>query len=384
MITIRRGSRIYKLLSILAYVGEYPMQSLHYLGSTTGWTNYILQLCHQQEFKIPESNQVLTGRLLQISGSDEYRGVYLYKGGLPILKQAIPEAYEYYTARYPNYFHSARLREVERVHRLAEVVAFCERANIKTCQYELPELQLRQRKTIVPDEPCFYMSWEIKNADDDGGKRTMFSRIAGMIFYPGGWYAVYHSRNAVMNWNGGGELKARNYMATVANYNACYTEVKKGILLGEDYTLAKRTLAYLDSIKPTETKFSKIFEYLHFIPTNDFGVRLLKILVTPDWREKLLDLLFDYEDRKKNTNKIESDAVENGVYVFSFLDSDIVRLNRMYTTLKSDKTIKMEVICFHEQGKFLRELLGSSVKLRFVDLNEIEEGIYADWSDESE
>lgn len=384
MIIIQRGSRVYKLLSMLAFVGEYPMQSLHYLGSTTGWRNYILQLCHQQEFKLPETDQVLTGRLLQISGTDEHRGVYLYKGGLPILEQAIPEAYEYYIDRYPNYFHSARFREVERIHRLAEVVAFFDQANIKTCQYELPMLQARQRKVIVPNEACFYMSWEIKNADDDGGNRTKFSRLAGALFYPGGAYAVYHSRNSVMNWNGDGEQKTKNYLSELARWNSKVPEFTRAILLGDDYELAERTLKAIDSVKKDKTKFSKIFEFLHFIPTNDFGNRLLKILITPDWKEKLLDLVFDYEDRGNDANRIECDAVENGVYVLSFLDSDIVRLNRARTTLKNDPTIKLEIVCFPEQRKFLQQLLGKQVKLRFVELKEIEEGLYSDWSDDDE
>ena len=384
MIISRRGSRTYKLLSILACVGEYPMQSLQYLGSADGWRKLINVLCTTQEFQIPGNDQIVTGRLLQVSGSNEHRGVYLNKWSLPILEQAIPEAYKYYTDRYPNYFHPARFREVERIHRIAEVVAFFDQVNIQTCQYELPMLQARQHKAIVPDEPCFYMSWEIKNADDDGGNRTKFSRLAGAVFYPGGAYAVYHSRNSVMNWNGDGEQKTKIYLSELARWNSRVPEFKRALLLGDDYELAKRTLESLDTVKKDQTKFSKIFEFVHYIPTNDFGIRLLKILITPDWKEKLLDLVFDYEERGKDTNRIECDAIENGVYVLSFLDGDIVRLNRARTTLKNDPTIKLEIICFYEQGKFVQQLFGKQVKLRLVDLKEIEEALYSDWSDDDE
>ena len=36
MITIRRGSRVYELLSILAYVGEFPMRSIHLVMQVRG------------------------------------------------------------------------------------------------------------------------------------------------------------------------------------------------------------------------------------------------------------------------------------------------------------------------------------------------------------
>ena len=56
-------------------------------------------------------------------------------------------------------------------------------------------------------------------------------------------------------------------------------------------------------------------------------MRLLKILTTPDWNETLLDLLFDPNDRSYGKGVFEYDARENGIYLFSFLDSDITRLN---------------------------------------------------------
>lgn len=384
MITIRRGSRVYKLLAFLATVGEYPMQSLQYLGSADGWRKLISTLCATQDYRIPGVDKTFTGRLLHIAGANEYRGVYLYKGGLPILKQAIPEAYDYYVSRFPNYFHSARLREVERVHRMAEVTAICERADIQSCQYKLPVLQNRLRQKMDLPSPSFFSSWEIKNADEDGGNRTKFSRLAGAIIYPGGCYAVYHGRGSVMNWQGQGEMKTKLYLSELCRMNTEIQGVKRAILFGDDYQLAERTFHYLDDMKKSDTSFDQIFPHLHFIPTTDFGIRLLKVLTLPDWNERLLELLFDFEDRSFNKSSIECDAIEDGVFVYSFLDSDIIRLSRFRSMLKEDSTKKFEFVCFREQGHLLRSIFGSKIKLRFIDLKEVEDELHTDWSDQDE
>ena len=73
-------------------------------------------------------------------------------------------------------------------------------------------------------------------------------------------------------------------------------DVQSAILLGTGYEIAEITLRTLWKTKRAETEFTVIYDHLHFIPLNGFGVRLLKILTTPDWNETLLDLLFDPND----------------------------------------------------------------------------------------
>ena len=52
MITIRPGSRVYELLSTLAYVGEFPMRSVRLLGEVRSWSKLIFKLTQKQEFCI--------------------------------------------------------------------------------------------------------------------------------------------------------------------------------------------------------------------------------------------------------------------------------------------------------------------------------------------
>lgn len=383
MITIRRGSRVYELLSILAYVGEFPMRSIHLLGNASSWNKLILRLSQKQDFRFPESDEVISCRLLTISGSGRLRSVRIYKAALPILHKAIPDAYDYYMDRYGNAHHTGKEMEIDRAHRVAETVAMCALSKIRTSQYELPPLQTVGRKMVVPPCPSFYISRELKYADEDGGNRTKFSRLTGAVFYPGGCYAAYNSRDALMKWNGQGEMKTRLYLTQLARMNADLPEVDSAILLGSDYDLALRTLNSLDSITRADLRFDRIFSHIHYIPMDAFGTRLLKILTTPDWNEKLMRSLFDDEDRSFNRGSFEYDAVEEGKYILSFMDSDIVRLTRFRSAI-AGKNYSLEVLCFLEQVKFLRSILGNQAKLRVVDIHLVEDVMMDDRSNEDE
>lgn len=381
MITIRQGSRVYELLCILACVGEFPMRTIRLLGDSSSWGKLIQKLSQKQDFRFPDGDQIYSCRMLTISGTGKLRSVRLYKAALPLLERAIPDAYRYFMEFYGRYNHTGKENEIDRAHRVAETVAMCSLAEIQSFQYELPRLQTTSRKKIVPDTPSFYISRELKSAGDDGGNRTKFSRITGAVFYCGGCYAVYNSRDALMKWNGQGEIKTKLFLAQLARMNADLQDVDSAVMLGSGYNLALRTLASLDNTLRADMRFDRIYQHIHFIPMNLFGARLLRILTIPDWHEKLMQLLFNDEDRSYNQGIFEYDAVENGVFVFSFLDSDIVRLTRFRSAISGRA---YEILCFLDQVSFLRKYLGNQAKLRVIEIDLVEAEIASVGSDADE
>ena len=105
---------------------------------------------------------------------------------------------------------------------------------------------------------------------------------------------------------------------------------------------------------------------------NEFGIQQLRFLSVPDWKEQLLEILFDPEVRSYNRGDFEYDAYIDGVYIYSHLDGDIARLIRFKPHAVSH--IKnCEVVCFHHQMQFLREYLGQNVKLKVIDINSVED-----------
>ena len=384
MITIRPGSRVYELLSTLAYVGEFPMRSVRLLGEVRSWSKLIFKLTQKQEFCIEGHDATVTFRMLTISGSGPLRCVRLYKAALPILNLLLPDAYDYYMMRYGKRNRTGKKIEIDRLHRVAETVAMCKRCNMETRPYMLPLLQNTCNKMVVPDTPSFYSGWDLKTIEPDGINRTKFSRLTGAVFYEGGCYAMYNARDAVMNWNGKGETKVKLYLSQVVRMNAGLDEVEDAVLLGATYDLAVRIIKDQESLKDDKDSIDKLYSHIHFIPMNEFGERLLQILTIPDWNESLLSLLFSSDDRTYNRAKIEADAIEDNVYMYSFLDSDLSRLLRFRRGLCSQAIDKYEILCFQEQVSFLRKLFGKEVPLRFIDLRITEEAMKSEWRDADE
>jgi len=236
---------------------------------------------------------------------------------------------------------------------------------------------------IVPDEQTFYTSHELKHFGHDSVNKIAFSRITGMLFSSGGCYAIYNSRNAMMNWNGRGEGKVKLHLSSVARMNAGVDEVKSAMMLGSDYKIAKQTLAFLGKVNRVEMRFDNIYSHLHFIPMDAFGVRLIKLLSIPDWNEILLDLLFEEDELAGSGATFCYDAYRDDAYMLSFLDSDIFRLNAFWETVRYHK-YKASVICFPEQVPFLRSFLRDKVSLQTVTMDMVEEAINYEGCDSNE
>ena len=64
MITIRPGSHVHTLLVLLSFVGEFPMSSLHLLGSVRSYKDLIRKLNQEQEFRFHDTVFRMTCRLL--------------------------------------------------------------------------------------------------------------------------------------------------------------------------------------------------------------------------------------------------------------------------------------------------------------------------------
>ena len=78
MITIKPGSHVQTLLSILSFVGEFPMRSLHLLGSARSYKDLVHKLTQSQEFRFPDKGERFTCKLLTVSGRGKIKpSVYI-------------------------------------------------------------------------------------------------------------------------------------------------------------------------------------------------------------------------------------------------------------------------------------------------------------------
>ena len=85
MTTIKQDSHVYRLLTFLSYVGEYPLCSLQLFGSKEVWRKLIHKHSQRQEYRIPGHADKIICRLLLITGKGKSKSVRLSKGGQNIL-----------------------------------------------------------------------------------------------------------------------------------------------------------------------------------------------------------------------------------------------------------------------------------------------------------
>ena len=383
MIYIRQDTLAYELLTFLAYVGEFPYASMYLFGNKEVWRKLVSKLSQEQTYRIPDCSDKITGRLLNLSGSKKTRTIRLSQKGASVLALVNPKAAAYFERVFGNAHLSGAADRIDRSHRLAETVAFFRLIGVETCPFELPELQLNLFQKTVPDDPVFYTSHELKHIGEDSVSKVAFSRITGMLFSSGGCYAVYNSRDYRMEWNGRGEGKVKLHLSSVARMNAGDNEVTSAIMLASGYEIAQPTLAFLGKVNRVENRFDRIYAHLHFIPMDSFGAKLSKLLMLPDWKQTMLELLFDDEEISGTGATFCYDAIRDETYMFSFLDSDIFRLNAFWDTVRYHK-FKASVICFPEQVPFLRSLLRDKVSLQTVTMEMVESAINFEGSDSNE
>lgn len=374
MITVRPGSQAHRLVTTLAITGEYPVSALRLLGNERVLRDLVRRLTCVQELRHPDTDERISTKLLQLSGKGDLKSIRFYKGALPILEWIHPCAYDYYMTSFWNHRFPGDAAHRDRNLRVAESVAMCIEAGVESRPFLLPELQTHSIQLTVPRFPSFYLARDIKKINAAEQNKTMFTRTVGAIFYPGSCYAVYNTRSAAMKWSGMGEFKALHSLIEVARMNAGLQSVDSAILFGQSGETALQTLLGSDKTRRLEFRFDGIYRHIHYVPMNAFGVRLLRLLTLPDWNAKLLELLFEPDDRSYGKGFMEYDACVDGVYIFSHLDGDLARLIRFRDALDT-RTKQFEVLCFPDQVPLLREYLDPRVILKTIDMNSVEDAL---------
>ena len=370
MLTLRPGSHMYRLLRLLSVSGEYACSSLGILGDVRTVKAMVHKMEAVQNIKLSSNGSILTSRLFQISGKSNMRTIRLNKNALAILGDIHPDAPGSYLASYPdNRFTGDRLR-ILRNHRAGEALAMCMIAGIEIAPYELPKLQKETILPAIPKTPGYYFARNFKKIYEAELNKTVFTRVVGLLIYPGGSYAVYNTRDTAMKWSGLGELKARQELSEIVRMNAGQTEVASAVLFGNNQDIALQTLVESDKSRKKQVRFDRIYQSIHFIPMNRDGIDLIKILTLPDWHEKLMGVLFKSNMRPKGYGSIEFDAYWDGKYYYSHIDSDIARLIRFSEALPAhDKPF--EILCLTWQVEFLKKYLGNTVGLRQLESSKI-------------
>lgn len=374
MVLFRPGSHVYFLVTLLSVVGEFPFQSLHLLGSERVYKALIVRLTQPDRIVDPQTGAEAMCRLFTLTGSGRTKSVRLYKKALFILEWIHPGAYQYYMDSFYNHLFPGDASHRDRNHRVAEAAGMCMRAGADARAYLLPQFQSNERLMIAARTPSFYFSRDLKRLSLPELSKIQFTRMVGAVFYPGGCYAVYNTRSVPMKWNGMGEFKTVGSLTELARMNAGIIHVDSAILFGTSEEIALQSFSEKSKEQKKEIRADAVFRHIHFIPLNEYGIRQLRLLTVPDWKNRLLELLFEADALSHDTGHFEYDAFVDGAYVFSYLDGDLTRLVRFREGIE-DKPGPFEVLCFPHQVDFLREYLAGRAVIKTIGLEAIESAL---------
>ena len=371
MIHFRPGSQAGSLAAILSVVGEYPYSSLNLLGSAKHYRRTVKKLTEKDELYNSESGEKIFCKCLNLSGKGSGKTIRLYKDALPILNWISPDAMEAYLYAFRNHRFPGNQNHIERNHRIAEAVAMCMRMGMEYRPYMLPKLQNEQLLSLIPNKTVFYPSRCLKHVGHNEMNKTMFTRMVGAVFSHHKCFAVYNTRNSVMKWNGMGEFKALHSLIEVSRMNANITSIDSAILFGQSDKVLLDTLMANDQNKRVEFRFDSIYRHIHFIPLDENGVRLLRLICLEEASKTLLDLLFEFDSIANGLGLFEYDAYVNQKYILSHLDGDVTRLIRFKEALLSNR-YDSEVICFDFQADYVNAFLAGLATVKVIEMSLVE------------
>ena len=385
MITIRPGSHVLTLLSILPFVGEYPMSALRLLGSVRSYKDLIHKLTQVQEFRFPDRDERFTCRLLNVCGRGNRKTVRFHKSALPMLKWWDEDMYKLYMDEYDNHNFSGNARHINRNHLLAETAAMCLKAGIEANPMDTPEMWEEEIKNLQCTTPYFYFAREVKRAYKEEMNKIRYTRLAGILTFSGGAYAVYNLRNEVPRWMGEGESKVIWRMETMfyALSHNDHPFYRSSLMFGESYNVALELLRELKETKKLDYGLFRTYNQILFIPMDDFGTRFLRLVTSVNWQEKLLYSLFEPKQCTTSWGCLSFNVFVDGIDTYCFLNGDIRNLFNFRDTilmrnegmLPSGTVRGHKVICYPEQLAFVQEFLGDLAEYATVTMDAVENAL---------
>lgn len=366
------GSYAEDMLKMVALCGEFPWSGLDMIE-------------RDKKILLRSLLKIRKDGFMSVSGSAEMKTIRMTKKGLaPLL-----ELGEGYLAHYLGMTEGHKFRggtkasgaagatQTWRRHRMAEILVTFLYSGVKVWDFEKPyiDLSLNTPKLINEDDIVFYTSRQLKNAGDGENKKVDFTRIMGALFSPGGIYPIYHTNKGLMKWQQQGEMKAQILLENIVNCNYNSENhfdyhASRAIMFGKDINV------FVDILKSNGGKrmqnnfellsFDNTYNNIHFITLDDNGNDQLKMLMSKNWKEKMLNIIFPEEIRISDTSDIDADARIENTFVLSFLDGDIGRLKRFTKSSIIAPDYEFQVICFPWQEEALKKY-SSNIKTNTIN-----------------
>lgn len=384
MKAMKPGSQLYRLMCLLSVAGEYHVKSLHLLGNKRMYRKLVKDGLSPLTVRNSVTGETMSlPRLFNLCDRGRLKTIRLYAGALPILTW-FGEG-EYYDSITHGYSLPMNQSHLDRNHRVGEALAVCMDAGVEILPHNLPKFQIDKRAYLIaPGSPFFLTSRAIKQivGDDDESNKTNFTRMVGGLFSGNDCYCVFNTRDSVMKWSGGGEMKARINLEFIYSANSDRSDyIRSAIIMGSSPEIAIGSIESTAKINRKEYRFDSQFWKIHYIPLNEYGARLLRFFTIPNFKEKLLQYLFDDEERTFGRCRLDYDALipseQGNKHVLVLLDCDLARLKRFKEALEFYPDELGEIICFDWMARYVQKYMeGTNATVKCFPLEMVEKALF--------
>lgn len=378
MILFNENTRAYSLVSLLCVTGEFPVASLGILGNKICYRRLVTDMCQKQTYHNSETGEKVTCRALNISGKGKLKTIRLTKYALPLAEWV--GGADYYAGTYLKTSRSGDEKAIERHHRVAEAMAIMQQAGFEYRPWCLQELQTETRQCENIYEASYYLSKVFRGGTSHPSQKFTFSRTSGALMTPYKTLMVYNTRNAIMKWDGQGEIRATNNVESFSYRNTKEGKINSAILMGGNLNCALGLIRQTEKKYKSASLFNKadlltVFYNVHYVPLNQFGAKLVQLLTLPNCHNFLLSLVYDDESLKRGSMSLVHDIVDNGVYTLSLLDYNLRRLiltkSHIASLIKEGKSFTYQILCFPEQLDELYQYFEDDVEYLTVNIDDV-------------
>ena len=228
--------------------------------------------------------------------------------------------------------------------------------------------------------PAFYHSREVKELGAEAVKINN-SRTIGILLAPECIYAVFCTGGALMKWEYRTELKVKALLSYHASRGILSgsgggpryhpdTPIK-ALLIGEGMDTALKMMESTGGFQKSYFYLDSSFDYFHYIPDDDAGMTMIRLLCSPAMMKALKNLLLSDLQAPCPDYGLEHDAVSEGLPLLLAFDFDMLRLSRFRTAL-SFHGLTGSLICFDFQKPVLQQYFGEAVAIDTIDLEKFE------------
>lgn len=349
----------YRLLELIGISGEFPADQLSRLVSSPSYREKLI-------------TELKTTKLIKTHYRDKLRGYRLTPKSKQLLLSNNPERFGFYLTgnTETNQIRSEVTRRM-RLHQKAEAYLTLMLANISIFPDDKPALFSSECETETFDlgnSPLFYSSREIKALGTITTK-IKNSRAVGVFLTESCAYMIYNTGDHLLKWEYRTEIRISAFMQQHLQENPYSKRPPiKAIMLGHDMSTAKLLMTSTGGYKRSLFMLDTTYEHFYYVPNNEEGSILIRILGSPALQTQLNLLLLSDMFPKENETFEHDTLNTKGEPVLLAYDFDMMRINKFNAALSIFEK-KGTLICFDFQKPVLQSVLNSNVSYSSIDFH---------------